>query len=77
MFTQGVAVVFHLETKRLLNRQTQFQRIHRIQPQAFVAKQRCFAVDVGRGDVFQPQAVDNQYFNLLLQVVHVWASRLK
>lgn len=71
-FAQLLAFSVELEAEVFLHSQAEFECVYGIEAEAAVAEQGFFVADVGRSKVFQAEAVDNQLFDFLFQVSHVF-----
>ena len=62
VIAQGLGIVFHREMEGFLDGKTEFQCVHRVKAKTVIGKKRCTVVDVGGGDVFQPQLINDELF---------------
>lgn len=69
---QFLAFAVELEAEVFLHGQAEFECVYGIEAEAAVAEQGFFVADVGGREVFQAEAVDNQLFDFLFQVSHVF-----
>src|SRR5262245_16409383 len=73
MLTRGLRVRVHLHVVLLANGYAKLERVDGIEPQAF-AEQRRLTIDLLHADVFEIQNVNEQFFQLLLQLSHSTGS---
>ncbi|MNF08155.1 hypothetical protein D3C80_2085000 [compost metagenome] len=75
MATGVLGIGVDLDAEVLLQGQAEFERVHRIQAQAF-AEQGLLVVDVLHGDVFKAQGIDDQLLDITVQVL-LWIAHLR